>query len=81
MKCHKKEKMQKFERKLKHLMKHARECVAHIKGNITDIRKINAVRKKKGVHLTHDVLGTCGGKLKNCGRNDLESSSISWVLN
>ena len=62
-------------------MEHACKHVAQIKGNIADIRKINVVRKKKGEFLTHGVLGTCVGKLTNCGRNELESSSVSWVLN
>ena len=31
--------------------------------------------------LSYDLLGTCGGKLINCGRNELESSSVRWALN
>ena len=61
-------------------MEHSREHVAYMKGNIADIRKINAVRKKKGVHLTCEVLGTCGEKLTNFGRHELESSCVNWVL-
>ena len=62
-------------------MEHEREHVEQIKRNIEDIRKTNSVNKKKGAHLTYEVLGTHGGKLTNCGRNELESSSVSKVLN
>ena len=33
------------------------------------------------MHLTYEALGTCGAKLTNCGRNDLEFSSVSWLSN
>ena len=62
-------------------MEHAREYVEHTQWNIAVIRKTNAVKKKKGACLTHEVLGTCGGKLTNCSRNELKTSSVSWVLN
>ena len=41
--------------------------------------KINAVRKNKGACLPCEVLGKCGAKTANCGRNELEVSSISWT--
>ena len=40
--------------------------------------KINTVRKNKGVHSPHRVLGECGAKPTNCGRSELEVSSMSW---
>ena len=39
----------------------------------------NAVRKHKGVFLTNEVLGTSGANLTNCGRNNFEVSSFSWL--
>ena len=65
----------------KYLIEHARGHVEHIQGSIADIRKTNAFINKKGVHLTYKLLGTCRGKLTNCFRNELESSSVSWALN
>ena len=36
------------------------------------------MRKHEGVCLRYEVLGECGVKPKNCGRKDLESSSMCW---
>ena len=36
------------------------------------------MRKHKGFHLPYEVLGEMGGKPTNCGRKDLERSSMCW---
>ena len=46
-----------------------------------DVNKINAVRKHKGVCLTHEVLGERGGKPTNSGGKNLERSSMCWKHN
>ena len=37
------------------------------------------MRKHVGVLLPYDFLGTRGLMLTNCGKNDLEISSVSWL--
>ena len=65
----------------KFLMKNAREHAEAVKGTKVDISKINALRKNKWVYLAYEVLGAFRAKLTNCGRNDLEFSSVSWLSN
>ena len=57
-------------------MECARYHVEAKKGN-KDVSKINSVRKNKGVCLPHEVLGECGAKPTNCGRNELASKENS----
>ena len=45
-------------------------------GEKEDMNKINDVRQHKGVCLPYEVLGECEVKPTNCGRKDLEVSSM-----
>ena len=65
--------------KNKLLMEHAIEYVDSIKGNKGDLRKINKVKKHKGVILPYELLGTKGVTLTNCVKYDQEVSSVSWL--
>ena len=44
-----------------------------------DIIKIIAARNNEEMCLPYEVLGECGTKPTNCGRNELEVSSMSWT--
>ena len=72
---------QNIELKIKNklLMEYAIEHVEVIRGNKGDLCKINKVRKHKGVILPHELLGTKGVTLKNCGQDDQAVSSVSWL--
>ena len=69
----------KFAQKNKFLMEHAREHAEVIKGTKGDMSKINASRKHEEEFLTYEALGTNRVNLPNCGKNNLEVSSIIWL--
>ena len=59
-------------------MEHARECVEATRGKKEDMNKINTVRKHERECLPYEVLGEFGLKTTNCGRKELEVSSMCW---
>ena len=59
-------------------MECSNEHVEATKVNKVELCKINTVRKHKRVLLPHELLGTKGLKLENCGKDDQEVISVSW---
>ena len=55
------------------------EYADSMKGTKLHECKTNTVRKCEGVFLTCELLGMRGVQLKNCSRNHLEVSSVSWL--
>ena len=60
-------------------MEYSNEHVETMKGNKGDLCKINTVRKHKWLLLPYELLGTKWENLTNCGKDDLELSSVSWL--
>ena len=59
-------------------MEYATENAQEKKDRVKLLKKINLVRKHKGVMLLYDLIGENGRQLTNYGRIAEESSSLSW---
>ena len=62
----------------KFLMEYAIEYVNEKKDKMKVLKKINSVRKYKGVMLPYELFGEKGNQLTTCGRITEERSSLVW---